>query len=232
MGGGCLDAHHPRSEILDQERSPAICTEVVKEISRISVLPYSKMTKKQMENTDTSSDFLDDEAPESVSLNSGKESFLQQQHSTKTAQRNMGAKGEVAKAARRQQDALFKSQAEERKRKMELAMAEISAASERISKKVRLEGIEVAPSKKIFIDEKTSLPEPEVLLCKDKKVVVLRQKTVVKANIEAASKLRRQKEELMLLKNQHLREKARDLMAKRTKKSRKGFLSKIKKVVA
>lgn len=192
------------------------------------------MAKEYVANIASAGVSSDDEAPEAISLSTSKDAFLQKHRAQKAASQTAD---KIHKEARREQDAKFKAQAEERKRRLEQVLADMAAMEakqqEKLAKKQKKTAVPTVATKRIFVDEKTPEEVGEVTISDKKKVVLLKDRLVIKANIEAAAKLASQRSALLFQRNQHLRKDvAAPITRKPFKPMKKGLARDLKRVIA
>lgn len=147
----------------------------------------------------------DDEAPEVVSISTSKMIALSQ---IKEAQDAENSAAREARDRRRGRDTLLKEQAEARRQRVSAALAELSSGKNKKSKTRSSTASEllVKPTKKIFVHDTTTngkkgQSEETVEVTPGTKVMVLKEKRLVKLNVLAARKLAKSREALQLVRN-------------------------------
>ena len=138
----------------------------------------------------------DDDAPETVSLTDARAEALGAMRAARTA---ASAQSSVTRERRRVQDARLKERAEERKERVAAVLAELKSPRNggRHAKQTT-----TTPIKTIFRGNSDEEERDEtVQVTSGTEVVVLKEKRVVRMNVQKARELSKSREEMQLLRN-------------------------------
>jgi hypothetical protein len=142
-----------------------------------------------------------DEAPEAITLTESKATALEALRAAKDAS---VTQSRTVREQRRAQDTLFKTQAEERKKRVAAVLAQLSTGRKKNTKDLTI----VQPTKTIFGEddgEEERERDEIVEVGPGTKVVLLKEKRVTRANVSAARELVRNREEMQLSRNARTR---------------------------
>jgi len=146
----------------------------------------------------------EDEAPECISLAASRDSVLEELKASRVASRNTY---KAEKDRRRATDALLKSQALLRQERIASIVAEIT--------KPKMERKEILETKRIHVEVDKENLEREEEVRPGEKVVILRDRVLIKKNLRLAEKLARSKESMMLMQTANNRVDASESQAHR-----------------